>query len=260
MSAPQTQQAGSENAHLIPPKELLFDGSSSAEEFVLLGENFCNYILIPHAHLDSSNAVLDLGCGNGQVARALTRLLSPSGRYAGIDVNPEAIGWLKERYQHYPNFQFIHADVRNTFYNPGGRLSASQYKLPFSNDSFDVVLLKSVFTHMLPDDVRSYVREISRVLKPGGRAVLTYFLLNDESRRLIARRPGPVSFPFEYPRDALCLIAKRETPEWAVAHDEQRIRQYHADAGLSTLQVSFGNWCGRRALIGLQDLVIAIKE
>jgi SAM-dependent methyltransferase len=260
MSAPQPQQAALEGAHLIPPTELLHDGSSSAEEFVLLGENFCNYILIPHAHLDSSAAILDVGCGNGQVARALTRVLSPAGRYEGTDVNPGTIAWLQNRYQPHPNFKFTHADVRNTLYNPGGRLSAGQYRFPFSNASFDVVLLKSVFTHMLPSDVRSYVREIGRVLKPGGRAVLTYFLLNDESRRFIARGMGQISFKFEYPGDALCRVLKEETPEWAVAHDEQRIRQFHADAGLSTIQLSFGNWCGRRALLGLQDMIIAIKE
>jgi ubiquinone/menaquinone biosynthesis C-methylase UbiE len=255
-----SQEAGSEDAYLIPPKELLFDGSSSAEEFVLLGENFCNYILIPHARLDSSASILDLGCGNGQVARALTRVLSPAGRYEGIDVNPETIAWLQARYQRYSNFTFTHADVPNTWYNPGGRLSAGQYRFPFSNASFDVVLLKSVFTHMLPSDVRSYLREIGRVLKPGGRAVLTYFLLNDESRRFIARGLAQISFKFEYPGDALCRVVKEEVPEWAVAHDEQRIRQYHTEAGLSTLELSFGNWCGRRALLGLQDMIIAIKE
>ena len=226
----------------------------------MLGENFCNYILIPQAHLESSTAILDVGCGNGQVARALTRVLSSVGRYEGTDVNPGTIEWLQTHYKRHPNFNFTHANVRNTLYNPSGRLRASQYKFPFSSASFDVVLLKSVFTHMLPSDVQSYSREIGRVLKPGGRAVITYFLLNDESRRFISRGMAQIAFKSDYPGDALCRVLKEETPEWAVAHDEQRIRQFHNEAGLSTLQVSFGNWCGRRATLGLQDMIIAIKE
>ena len=47
------------------------------------------------------------------------------------------------------------------------------------------MLLKSVFTHMLPAAVTTYTSEISRVLKKGGRAVVTYFLLNAESRRFV---------------------------------------------------------------------------
>jgi hypothetical protein len=50
---------------LIPPNEMLHDGSSSHDEFVLLGENFCRYILVPRAQLLPSANMLDIGCGNG---------------------------------------------------------------------------------------------------------------------------------------------------------------------------------------------------
>jgi len=35
--------------------------------------------------------------------------------------------------------------------------------------------------------MRHYLRELGRVIKPGGRAVITYFLLNDESRAFVAK-------------------------------------------------------------------------
>src|SRR5580693_8122083 len=106
---------------------MLHDGSSSAEEFALLGENFCQYILIPRARLLASEAMFDLGCGNGAVARALTRFLSPSGRYEGVDINAVTVRWLQEHYRAHSNFRFTHADVYNKAYNPGGRMRASEY-------------------------------------------------------------------------------------------------------------------------------------
>jgi len=238
---------------------MLHDGSSSAEEFILLGETFCQCILMPRTHLLPSASVFDLGCGNGGVARALARFLSPSGRYEGVDVNAATIKWLQEHYGAYSNFRFTHADVYNKAYNAGGRLSASEYRFPFADASFDLVLLKSVFTHMLPVDVQAYMGEVSRVLKRGGRAVSSYFLLNDESRWYIERGLDAHALRFEYMGDPLCRVADPELPEAVVAHDERRIRRYCAESGWSVLELAFGNWCGRTSP-DIQDLLIAVKE
>lgn len=48
--------------------------------------------------------------------------------------------------------------------------------------------------------------------------------------------------------------------EDATAHDEARIRSYAAEAGFSVFEMTFGSWCGRPSLLGLQDLVILIKR
>ena len=42
--------------------------------------------------------------------------------------------------------------------------------------------------------------------------------------------------------------------------DERRIRQYYTEAGFSPCEMTLGDWCGRPALLGLQDVIIAIKE
>jgi ubiquinone/menaquinone biosynthesis C-methylase UbiE len=154
---------------LVPPTAMLFDGTSSPEEFKAFGESFLQYILVQRAHLSPSASILDLGCGNGSVARALTRFLAPAGRYEGLDINAKGVVWLQQRYAGYANFRFTHANVYNKAYNADGAVQPGDYRLPFDDAVFDVVLLKSVFTHMLPADVRRYLSEIARVLKPGGR-------------------------------------------------------------------------------------------
>lgn len=245
---------------LIPPTEMLHDGSTSADQFVLLGEGFCQYILMPRAHLAPTASILDVGCGNGGVARALTRYISAEGRYEGLDVNSNTIAWLQQRYHSYRNFRFTHANVRNRLYNPSGRIRPIDYRFPFADASFDVVLLKSVFTHMVPDEMSAYMREVSRVLTKGGRSVITYFLLNDESLRFVERGLDAHRLVHQYASDPLCRIARPEMPEFVVAHDERRVRESYTRCGCTIADLAFGDWCGRRSLLGHQDLVVAIKE
>ena len=61
-----------------------------------------------------------------------------------------------------------------------------------------MALLKSVFTHMHPNDVRHYLKELGRVIRSGGRAVITYFLLNDESRALVAQDRDEVKMKVDW--------------------------------------------------------------
>jgi SAM-dependent methyltransferase len=91
-------------------------------------------------------------------------------------------------------------------YNPAATQAANSYRLPYPGGNFSIVLLKSVFTHMLPGDMRHYLCEVGQVLRPGGRAVITYFLLNGESRRHLAVGSGPINVPFEH-GDLLCRVA-----------------------------------------------------
>ena len=79
---------------LIPPSEMLYDGSSSTQQFVDFGEGF-PHILIPRAGLQPSDVFFDLGCGNGSVARALTAFLQPPGRYEGLDINGASVTWCR---------------------------------------------------------------------------------------------------------------------------------------------------------------------
>ena len=143
----------------------------------------------------------------------------------------------------------------NKHYNKRGAIKASEYCFPYENESFDFVFATSVFTHMLPDAVGQYLAEISRVLKHGGRAFISYFVLNDESRQHMATS----EFNFRCVDDRYGVMSERD-PEAAIAYDESFIRQMHDEAGVpAILPVHYGNWSGRTGEVGGQDVVVAEK-
>ena len=55
-----SEAAAATEVSLIPPVEMLFDGSSSVEQFIAFGEGFVRNILIPRAGLLPSDVFLDL--------------------------------------------------------------------------------------------------------------------------------------------------------------------------------------------------------
>lgn len=95
--------------------------------------------------------LLDIGCGEG---RGLEYLRDKVTSYTGIDKNPEVLAGLRKEY---PGDTFLQMNIP-----------------PFAgleNDSFDTAVSFQVIEHIEEDDM--FVQEIHRVLKPGGRAILS---------------------------------------------------------------------------------------
>jgi SAM-dependent methyltransferase len=206
--------------------------------------------------LRADDRILDVGSGIGRVARPLAQYLGPDGSYDGLDIVSEAVAWCTEHITSvHPNFRFRHAPVHNDRYNPTGVLQDSEYELPYDDASFDVVVLTSVFTHMLPAGVSQYVSQIARVLRPGGHALITMFLLNPESDRL---RKLPAS-TFAFPHDrGVHSIQRIDPPEAAVAYREDFVRDLFHTNGLDP-QIHYGSWCGRPDFLDLQDVLVSSR-
>src|SRR5436190_11466211 len=178
---------------LIPPPEAL-PSYTRKGDFKKAGARFLE--TAAEKGLEPDHRVLDLGCGVGRFAVALSEYLDERGRYVGLDTAQESIRlcnrWIASRL---PGFAFVWADVFNTNYNRGADLRAAQYRFPFEDDGFDFVFSNSLFTHLVPDDARNYFAEIGRVLRPDGRTLNTMFLLNPESLALMDREDAPNRAP-----------------------------------------------------------------
>src|ERR1700730_661463 len=120
--------------------------------------------------LGSSSNVLDMGCGAGAIAIMLKDRLT-DGTYRGFDVHKPSVSWAN-RHLGDARFRFGNFDYWNATFNPDG---AREVRWPVDDDWADVILLKSVFTHMLPDDIRFYCSEIARTLRRSGQAVVTAY-------------------------------------------------------------------------------------
>lgn len=240
-------------ASLVPPTEMMFDGNADLEEFKTNGEKTL-WIYKTIGQLKRDERILDVGSGIGRKTIPLTQYLSPSGSYDGIDINKFGVEWCRQRITpRFPNFRFQHIDVANPLYNPSGASASAEFRFPFSDRSFTFVTLMSVFTHMLPRDVEHYLSEVARVLR-NGRCLISYFLLNEESKRLITA--GKSSLPFGSIQSDYATISP-DLPERAIAFDEAFVRSAYEKAGLRIERVEYGSWCGRESPLSYQDLIVA---
>jgi ubiquinone/menaquinone biosynthesis C-methylase UbiE len=95
-----------------------------------------------------SGRVLDLCCGNGVLLPTLSRMFD---QVVGLDIHTEAASVLRSYHQ-----------LRNVFL-----IADNAYSMCFKDDSFDFIFAASCLEHFR--DLDKISREISRVLKPGGK-------------------------------------------------------------------------------------------
>lgn len=232
---------------LTPPARLQNVGEG---DFGAIGEQSVHY-LRALASLRPTDRVLDLGCGIGRTARVLTRELRAPGSYDGLDIVPESVEWCRRRYGRTRTrapFRFTCTDAHNTLYNPRGARPSASNPLPYPDGAFDLVFAISLFTHLLQDSADHYIGESRRTLAPGGRMLLTWFLLTD------LEAPAPaIDF---VSASGVAAVADPVNPEAAVAYPENWLRERVAAHGLTLREpIHYGSWRGTSSLC-YQDIVV----
>lgn len=229
-------------AHLPPLTLRHYVGSeSSAREFTV-------YLKLL-AGLTPEQRLLEIGCGPGMVALELRDWFK--GQYIGIDPSKKFIGWCVTNItSRHPNFQFEWVDLYNGAYNPQGHIRADSYEFSQKDCDFDIVLLKSVFTHMMPSEIRNYLREIKRLLKPSGKCIATFFLLDD-----LSNDSGIIAFPYVDPQ-GIYRYRIANKPEARIAYAERWIYFAIAESGLKVNRFYPGIWRGKEGGLSHQDIIV----
>ena len=241
----------------LQPPAVLTDAVSGGD-FHAVGREFVEH-LIRLGGLRPADRVLDVGCGTGRVAVPLVPYLD-GGSYEGFDVHEEAVRWCAVNISsRAPAFRFQAVSVRNPWFNPWGTDTAEQFSFPYRDGEFDFVFAISLFTHLLRPATERYLAEIARVLRPGGRWLLTFFLIPEEGMPEPspgwpppAGWAGPLHF---HHRCEGCRFMDPDHPERAVAHEERWLQPAIAAAGLSQRSLHRGFWPGRHGL-SFQDILI----
>lgn len=109
--------------------------------------------------------VLDLACGTGFVARAAAGRVGPTGHVVAADINEGMLRMAAARAPRmYPDIEFVQAPADS---------------LPFEEAAFDVVVCQQG-AQFFPD-LDAALKEVARVLRPGGRIALTTWAPKERS-------------------------------------------------------------------------------
>lgn len=207
----------------LPPEELQLEvGPATADGYLRIGRIRKEDIL-SRTNVEPTASILDIGCGSGRLARHFVDYVRPPGRYVGMDIQKPSVDWCEENISPVNSaFHFYHQDIYNGQYNPEGKYHASEYGFPFEDESFDLIVLTSVFTHLLPEDALNYLREIHRLLRPGGGCYSTWFLVGHDVqvKYLMPELPeAQVGYGFRYctemlERCGLTLVGEPVLGRW----------------------------------------------
>ena len=177
--------------------------------------------------LPSDGNVLDVGCGTGASALPAARVVGPNGLVIGVDLAARLLDRARDKAKALglTNVEFRCADMTS---------------LGYPDDRFDAVV--SVFSIFFVPDMEGLVRELWRMVRPGGKLAVTTW--------------GPRIFEPAYSRWLAAI--KRERPDlysafnpWDRITDVESVRRLLRDGGVSDVEVVAEN--GFQSLRSAED-------
>jgi len=209
----------------------------------------------PSEHVGPGETVLDLGSGGGKICYILSQKVGAAGSTIGVDLNDEMLS-LARRYQQemaqkigHDNVRFLKGKIQDMALDltkveawlkgkpvtDGQSLSAFEAECDrlrrdepmIADNSIDVVVSNCVLNLVAPEQKRKLFAEIFRVLKRGGRAVISDIVCDEPPTQKILDDPdlwsgcisgafGEAEFPQMFERAGFhgIEILKREDKPW----------------------------------------------
>ncbi|WP_420316448.1 class I SAM-dependent methyltransferase [Ekhidna sp.] len=246
--------------HLIPDYRFRRGGKVSYGEWAFVIGIF-HTLIEQHAHTKKEK-ILDVGCGTGLLGISSYNICMNGGVYHGIDVNKSDVEFCEKQFSN-ANYAFQHFDVFNATYALDQ--NQSQKKWPNEDEYYDLVTALSVWTHFNESDASFYLKEVSRVLKVDGIAIITFFIIDEfvakPSNNTKFHKSNHLDWTFDIPAYASQhwkTTKWTNQPEDAIAVDKNALMGLVREANLSVEKYYPGTWKNYPGVY-FQDILILKK-
>lgn len=180
---------------------------------------------------DFSSDIVEIGVGCGRRAFHIRdfRLSDATftGSYLGIDIDRELLDWCAANFD--DRFTFVQSTHDSASYVNDGA-TPGYYRVPAEDASVDFFLGTSVLTHLLEPELRNYLEEGARVLRPGRRLAMTCFCVDYTPATMGDRHS------FRH-RVGEAYVESLEQPEAAVAYDAEFLQKVAIESGFSDVTI-----------------------
>ncbi len=168
---------------------------------------------------DREGSLLDIGCGNYPFFLINTKFSEKHG------LDKLICGVYKKHFENY-KIKFVCCDIEK------------EKEFPFSGKYFNAVTMLAVMEHLGPEQMENISKEIYRILKPGGKFIVT--------------TPAPIAAPLLRLMARIKLVSRVEIDEHKYAYSYSRIKFLLEKSGFLKDRLRFGYFF-------LNSWVIAIK-
>ncbi len=228
----------------------------------------------PTRHLKPGDVVLDLGSGSGKICFLASQIVGPTGKVLGVDMNDEMLDVARRnaplvaRNIGYANAEFrkgkiqdlsldlelLDERLKNSPVDSAEGLSALESEIHelrrtrplIPENSIDVVISNCVLNLVRPEDKRELFSEIFRVLRPGGRAVISDIVSDEDVPQELQQNPelwsGCISGAF---REDLFLQAFEDPGFYGITILERQEKPWRTVEGIEFRSMTVAAYKGK---------------
>jgi SAM-dependent methyltransferase len=162
-----------------------------------------------------------------KLVQGLAERDDPHKKYVGLDVHSGLIEFLRANCSP-DKFEFATVDFYNKMYNRHGQKMAPGCRLPISDDTFDLLTMFSVITHMEPGDASAILNILGSYAHRDSKLLFSAFVDAQQEEEFVDKDPEKPLRHAYYRKDFLERIIAEAG--WKIIEDRPRIRsviQHH---------------------------------